>query len=172
MEVIMLSCDENKLAMAMLEYDRGDSRRIVHLLKVTAYARLIAAGEKLDRQTTEIILAAALTHDIGIKLSIEKYNSSAGHYQQIEGPPEADKMLTSLGCDREFIDRICWLIAHHHDYSSVSEIDHRVLVEADFLVNAEEGDLSLAAIEAAEHKMFVTQTGIRLLNLLFNSEHP
>jgi HD superfamily phosphodiesterase len=164
MEVIMLSCNENKLAMAMLEYDRGDSRRIVHLLKVTAYARLIAAGEELDHQTTEIILAAALTHDIGI-------NSSAGHYQQIEGPPEADKMLTSLGCDREFIDRICWLIAHHHDYSSVSEIDHRVLVEADFLVNAEEGDLSLAAIEAAEHKMFVTQTGIRLLNLLFKSEH-
>ncbi|NLW12559.1 MAG: HD domain-containing protein [Clostridiaceae bacterium] len=165
----MSRIDLDALTQAMVEYYRGDIARINHFLKVTSFARMIAAGEGLDEQLAETVIAAALTHDIGIKLSEEKYHSSAGHYQQIEGPPEAAKMLAGLDCDLELADRICWLIAHHHDYASVSQIDHRILVEADFLVNAYESGLGQEAISNAKLRIFETATGLRLLDFLYGS---
>ena len=60
----------------------------------------------------EIIEIAALTHDIGIKISEEKYSSASGYYQQIEGPPAAKKMLEELLVSDDIITRVCWLIAH------------------------------------------------------------
>lgn len=38
-------------------------------------------------------------------------------------------------------NRICYLIAHHHTYDNVEGLDYRILLEADFLVNAMEDDL-------------------------------
>ena len=51
---------------------------------------------------------AAYVHDIGIKISEEKYNSSAGKYQEIEGPPIAEEMLTKLGYDKNVIERVSY----------------------------------------------------------------
>lgn len=48
----------------MIAFDRGDAKRIQHFLKVHAYARLIAHGEKVDTKTQRIIELAALVHDI------------------------------------------------------------------------------------------------------------
>ena len=73
--------DINKVTTAMIDYYQGDSKRIQHFLKVHAYAKLIGEQEGLDKETLEV---AALTHDIGIKGSEQKYNSSAGKYQEIE----------------------------------------------------------------------------------------
>ena len=53
-----------------------------------------------------ILETAAYVHDIGIKISEEKYNSSAGKYQEIEGPPIAEEMLTKLGYDKHVIERV------------------------------------------------------------------
>lgn len=102
---------------AMIAYYAGDVRRINHFLKVYGFAKAIGEMEGLDESTQEIIEIAALTHDIGIKNSEKKYNSSAGNYQQIEGPPEAKKLLAELGIESGVIDRVCWLIAHHHTYN-------------------------------------------------------
>ena len=55
---------------------------------------------------------AAYVHDIGIKISEEKYNSSAGKYQEIEGPPIAEEMLTKLGYDKDVIERVSYLVGH------------------------------------------------------------
>lgn len=163
----MSGIDLNVLSMAMVEYNSGDTARINHFLKVTSFARMIAVGEGLSPELVETVVAASLTHDIGIKLSEEKYNSSAGYYQQIEGPPEAMKMLQTIGCEAELAERVCWLIAHHHDYASVSQIDHRILVEADFLVNAFESGLGEEAIASAKQRVFETDTGKKLLSLLY-----
>ncbi len=163
----MSRIDLDALTSAMVEYNSRDAARINHLLKVTSFARMIAVGEGLSPELVETVVAASLTHDIGIKLSEEKYNSSAGYYQQIEGPPEAMKMLQALGCEEELAERVCWLIAHHHDYASVSEIDHRILVEADFLVNAFESGLGEEAIASAKQRVFETGTGNKLLGLLY-----
>ena len=77
----------------MIDYYKGDPKRIQHFLKVHAYAKLIGEQEGLDKKTLDILEVAALTHDIGIKISEEKYNSSAGKYQEIEGPTIAQKMF-------------------------------------------------------------------------------
>ena len=132
---------------AMIAYYAGDVRRINHFLKVYGFAKAIGEMEGLDESTQEIIEIAALTHDIGIKNSEKKYNSSAGNYQQIEGPPEAKKLLAELGIELGVIDRVCWLIAHHHTYTDIQGIDYQILVEADFLVNAYEDDMSHESIK-------------------------
>ncbi len=65
-------------------------------------------------------------------------------------------------------ERICYLIAHHHTYDNVDGIDYRILLEADFLVNALEDELDKAAIIHFRDKVFETATGTYLLNTMFD----
>ena len=65
------------LVFEMVNYFSGDARRINHFLKVHAFARAIAEREGLEEKKREIIEVAALVHDIGIKISEEKYGSRA-----------------------------------------------------------------------------------------------
>lgn len=156
-----------QVANAMITYYAGDIRRINHFLKVHAFAKTIGELESLNESTQEILEIAALTHDIGIKNSEKKYNSSAGNYQQIEGPPEAKKLLVELGIESSVIDRVCWLIAHHHTYTNIKEIDYQILVEADFVVNAFEDNMPNASIERFMNNVFVTRTGTGLLRTMY-----
>ncbi|NBJ17026.1 MAG: HD domain-containing protein [Dehalobacter sp. 4CP] len=151
---------------AMIDYYEGDVRRINHFLKVYGLAKSVGEMEGLDKRMQEILEIAAVTHDIGIKNSEQKYNSAAGNYQQIEGPPEAQKLLENMSFDSSLIDRVCWLIAHHHTYNNINEIDYQILIEADFLVNAFEDHLSEAAIKNFSKKIFKTETGKKFLSKL------
>ncbi len=157
-----------QLTKAAIAFDHGDARRIQHFLKVHAYAALIGQLEKLPAKTQESLEAAAILHDIGIHAAQEKYNSSAGKYQELEGPAPAREILTKLGgCSAAFIDRVCFLIAHHHTYTDIDAPDYQILLEADFLVNAYEDDLSAAAIHSFRSKVFRTPTGCWLLDTIF-----
>ncbi len=151
----------------MITYYAGDPRRIQHFLKVYGFAKAIGEVEQVDNELQEIIEAAAVVHDIGIKVSEEKYQSSAGEYQQIEGPPVAKDMLTELGYDEDFIARVCYLIAHHHTYHDIDGLDYQILVEADFLVNISEDEISAAAIESIKNKIFKTKTGLEFLTMMY-----
>jgi len=155
-----------QVLLKMIEYYAGDPRRVNHFLKVYGFAKAIGAGEGLDARTREILEIAALTHDIGIRNSEAKFGSSAGSYQQTEGPPEADKLLRSLGIEEAIIARVCRLIARHHTYTDIEGMDYQILVEADFLVNAYEDQLSTDAIRTFERKVFRTETGMALLHTL------
>ena len=99
-----------KLMLAMIAYNNGDAKRIQHFIKVHALAKLIGEEEKLDAKTLYILEAAALTHDIGIRNSEQKYGTCTGKQQEVEGPPEAEKLLQSLGFDATVTERVCWLI--------------------------------------------------------------
>lgn len=158
------------IAEKMMEYDQYDVRRINHFMKVYGYAAVIGRQERLDRRTQETLEIAALLHDIGIKISEEKYQSSAGPYQELEGPPEAEKLLAGFSLDREMTERICWLIGHHHTYTDIQGLDYQILVEADFLVNLEEDHVNVHGILRAEEKIFRTASGKKLLHLLFQTE--
>ena len=151
----------------MIAYYAGDVRRINHFLKVYSFAKTIGEMEGLDESTQEIIEIAALTHDIGIKNSEKKYNSSAGNYQQIEGPPEAKKLLERLDVESGIIDRVYWLIAHHHTYTDIQGIDYQILVEADFLVNFYEDNVSQDSIQSIRDKIFKTLSGKMILNAIY-----
>lgn len=161
-----------QVAAAMIAYYRNDVLRINHFLKVFGFAKTIGEQEGFDPDQLEILEIAALTHDIGIKASEEKYQSSAGKYQQTEGPPLAERMLAELDFPPNLIERVCWLIAHHHDYQSVQLPDHRILVEADFLVNAYEEGLPKQAILKVREQIFRTRTGLELLENLYGPFDP
>lgn len=151
----------------MIAYDAGDARRIQHFLKVHAYAALIGREEQLPPDVQERLEVAAILHDIGIHAAEEKYGSAAGKYQEIEGPAPARALLESLGCEEALIERVCYLIAHHHTYDGVDGLDYQILLEADFLVNAYEDGLSAQGIGAFRAKVFRTRSGIRLLDAVY-----
>ena len=158
------------VADAMIAYYAGDRKRINHFMKVHGYASTIGRLENLPEDTQLILEIAALTHDIGIKNSESKYGSSSGEHQQIEGPPEACKLLHALLVEEHIIDRVCWLIAHHHTYENINTLDYQILVEADFLVNIDEDGLKDTAIQRIKGHIFKTSTGIAFLQRLYHGD--
>lgn len=156
-----------RLLAAMMEYDRGDVKRIQHFVKVYEFARTIGRLEKLDEHTQFILESAAVVHDIGIHLSEQKYGSSSGKYQELEGPAEARKLLQSLGWPEDVTERVAYLVGHHHTYHGIDGLDYQILVEADFLVNLYEDEISLAGQKSAYEKIFRTKSGKRLCRLLY-----
>ncbi|SEP10786.1 HD domain-containing protein [Propionispora vibrioides] len=152
----------------MITYFDGDTRRINHALKVYGFAKCIAENEGLPAPSLEIVELSAVLHDIGIKVSEAKYNSSAGPYQEKEGPAVAGELLADLKLPQPVWERIAYLIGHHHTYSAIDGQDFQILVEADFLVNIEEDRLTKPQIESIYHKYFKTPTGRALLSSMFS----
>jgi len=157
----------SNIIKAVIDYNKGDARRINHLLKVYSFAKTIGELEKLDSEIQEILEITAVLHDIGIHESERKYNSSSGYYQQIEGPEIAREILEKNYYAKKVIDRVCYLIAHHHTYSNIIGLDYQILVEADFLVNIFEDNMKNNVIEKIRGKIFKTDTGIHLLNSIY-----
>lgn len=158
------------LFMDMIAYYDGDPKRIQHFTKVHSYARLIGIGEELDDASLFILEAAAYTHDIGIRVAEEKYGRCDGKLQEQEGPIIAQKMLSQLGFENYIVERICFLIGHHHTYDNIDGLDYQVLVEADFLVNLYEDDAGNRAIDKAYKRIFKTETGKKIFRLMFGYE--
>lgn len=158
------------LFMDMIAYYDGDLKRIQHFTKVHSYARLIGIGEELDDASLFILEAAAYTHDIGIRVAEEKYGRCDGKLQEQEGPIIAQKMLSQLGFENYIVERICFLIGHHHTYDNIDGLDYQILVEADFLVNLYEDDAGNRAIDKAYKRIFKTETGKKIFRLMFGYE--
>ena len=156
-----------KLYMAMIGFYDGDPKRIQHFVKVHSFAKLICNLENVDEKTTFITEVAALVHDIGIRVSERKFGKSNGKLQEKEGPLVAKQMLESLGFQPEVIDRVCFLVGHHHTYSSIDNIDYQILVEADFLVNFYEDEIPVSGIKTAISKIFKNQSAIKIANTMF-----
>ena len=161
-----------ELIVRMVGYYEGDPRRIQHFIKVHSFARIIGRGEGLDIRTMYCLDIASVVHDIGIKPAEEKYGKGVcgGDLQQKLGVEPARKMLSELDFDKDMIERVCFLIAHHHTYINVEGMDWQILLEADFLVNAFEDSIPKKNITAFRDKVFKTQTGTELLNKMFGLE--
>ena len=146
----------------------GNGRKyIAHALKVYAYALTIAELEKLEGESLEAVVYAAVLHDIGIKIAREKYGSCNDRQQEEEGPPKAENILSVLGVGKNIIDRVCFLIAHHHSPEVSEDIDFRILLEADYLVNLEEENVPLSMKDEILEKHFRTESGKTLLKTMF-----
>jgi HD superfamily phosphodiesterase len=151
----------------MISFNEGDPKRISHFIKVHSFARLIGIGEKLDEVTLFILEAAAYTHDIGIRPAEEKYGRCDGRLQEQEGPIYAQQMLSELGFENYMIERICYLIGHHHTYTNVEGMDYQILIEADFLVNLYEDEESRNTCRKVYGNIFRTESGKHLFREMF-----
>ncbi|KOF57919.1 MULTISPECIES: HD domain-containing protein [Clostridium] len=151
----------------MILYFDGDVRRINHAMKVYSFAKTIGELENIGNDKLLILEVAAVLHDIGIKESERKYNSSAGNYQEIEGPAVAKDILEEFNLDKNFVDRVCYLIGHHHTYNKIDDVDYQILIEADFIINIFEDSIEKERVEIIKNKYFKTESGIHLIDSMY-----
>lgn len=85
-----------------------------------------------------------------------------------EGPAIAKKLLADLHFAEQVSERVQYLIAHHHTYEDIDGIDYQILIEADFLVNIYEDELSKEAIVHAYKKIFRTDAGKKICREMFH----
>ena len=128
----------SRILVKMIDYSAGNRKDINHLMKVHSYARIIGKGEGLSEELQKITEIAAIVHDIACPLCRNKYGNTNGKYQEAEGPALTESFLADTGLTREEIARIAYLVGHHHTYEGVEGLDYQILLEADYLVYADE----------------------------------
>ncbi len=161
-----LSMNFDELAKDIFDYD-PDGPNIHHLMAVHGYSRLIAQMENVDGHTLFITEAAAYLHDIGVKISKEKYGNSAPEHQEAEGPAIARELLAKYDLNDGVVDRICFIIGHHHTYKAIDGIDFQILVEADYIVNLMEGYCKRESLLQMKKNIFKTESGKYILEQMF-----
>ena len=98
-----------------------------------------------------------------------KYGSTAGKYQEIEGPPIAEPVLREWGLSSEIIEHVCKIIANHHSARDIDTIEFRVIWDADWLVNIPDecGEMAGDKLKGFIEKIFKTNTGRQLAKEIF-----
>ncbi len=162
------------LARAMEAYFNGDAKRINHAHRVTEYAEELLKREGGDYS---IVIGASLLHDIGIHQAQKKYGSTIGKFQEKEGPPIARRILTRLGFERNQIEEICEIIAHHHNPGRINTQNFKMLYDADWLVNLrDEYDIQdRSKLHNIIDRVFLTPSGKALATEIYLPEvdrHP
>lgn len=151
----------------MIAYSNGNRHDVNHFMKVCAFAKTIGECENLDRDTQMILEIAAVVHDIACPLCREKYGNTNGKYQELEGPALVRDFLADSGLPQAAVDRITWLVGHHHTLQGIDGPDHQILIEADYLVNADESQYSRENVENTLERVFRTKTGRTLLQSMY-----
>jgi hypothetical protein len=152
----------DRLVEAMKRTFGNDQKRITHALTVLERAKEIMRGEK--GADPRVVLAAAVLHDIGIQEAERQHGSSAGRWQEIEGPPIAEPIMKELGLDEATRDHVGQIIANHHSARDIDTLEFRILWDADWLVNIPEEypDHTPEKLTALIHKVFKTPSGRKL----------
>lgn len=158
-----------QLTKKMIEYSNGNLRDIAHFMKVYGYAKTIGECEKLEPELQETLEIAALVHDIAIPLCREKYGNADGKNQELEGPALVYEFLEEEDVSDAKKERIAYLVGHHHTLTEIDGMDYQILIEADYLVNADESSYSRDNIRNMLEKVFRTRTGCELLKSMYLS---
>ena len=153
----------------MIKCSDGNTHDINHFLKVWAYAKTIGELEKLDGDLQFILEVAAILHDIACPLCRVKYGNTNGKYQEAESEPLVREFLKDSGLAKEQVDRVAFLISHHHTPDKIDGIDYQILIEADYLVNTDESGYSIQNIENFKKLYFRTEAGTRLLEEIYSN---
>lgn len=152
----------------MIDFYRGNREDVRHFLKVYAYAQTIGRLEGLDEAMQDTLEIAAIVHDIACPLCREKYGNTNGNHQEAESEELLRIFLSEFDLPGEMEERIIHLVAHHHTYTNVDGMDHQILLEADYLVNADEGQHEQETICRFRDRVFRTESGIHMLNSIYS----
>jgi len=71
--------------------------------------------------------------------------------------------LADSGLSARKVDRIAWLVGHHHTFSDIDGLDYQILVEADYIANASENGYSDENVRNFMGRIMKTDSGKRLL---------
>ncbi len=156
-----------EIMQKMIDFSDGNVHDIDHFIRVWTYARTIAELEGLDEETQYILEVAAITHDIACPLCREKYGSTNGKYQETEGAPMVRDFLRDTGMTEEQIDRVAFLVGHHHTFTDVCGQDYQILLEADYIANASENGYSRQNVENFIRRIMQTESGKTIAKAVF-----
>jgi putative nucleotidyltransferase with HDIG domain len=127
---------KGKTVKLLVEFFGTDVRRITHALEVLRHAeRIMEEAPECDR---EIVIAAALLHDVGIKPSEELLGYNNGKTQEKYGPAVAAELLKRIDFPSEKIIRVSEIIGNHHSPSRYDYVELKIIKEADRIVNRAE----------------------------------
>ena len=79
----------------------------------------------------------------------------------------AREFLSDKGLTEAENDRIIFLVGHHHTLRDIEGDDYQILIEADYLVNADESSYSRENIQNFQKEIFRTKTGTELLKSIY-----
>ena len=158
----------SKILEKMLASSQGNIHDIDHLIRVWTYAKTIGELEGLDAETQLILETAAIVHDIACPLCREKYGNTNGKRQEEEGAPMAADFLADSGLTKQQIERIAYLVGHHHTLHDIDGPDYQILIEADYIANASENGYSKNNIENFLQSVMKTKSGKRLTKAVFS----
>ena len=151
----------------MIAFSDGNLHDIDHFIRVWTYAKLIGEQEGLDPEKQFILEAAAIMHDIACPLCREKYGNTNGKLQESEGEQLAEVFLVDSGLRREQVERVKYLVGHHHTLTDIDGMDHQILIEADYIANASENGYSDENIRNFLRRVCVTPKGAGLIRSIF-----
>ena len=157
----------SEIMCKMIDKCDKNHRDINHLLKVHSYARTIAKCEKISEKKRKTLEIAAIVHDISCPLCRAKYGNTDGSNQEKESEVLVRDFLSDCDLPHNMVDRIVYLVCHHHTLTNIDDIDYQILIEADYLVNADESAYSRDNIINMMNKVFKTKTGIKLLQSIY-----
>ena len=157
----------SKIMERMISFSNGNIHDIDHLIRVWTYAKTIGELEDLDRETQFILELAAITHDIACPLCREKYGNTNGKHQEEEGFQLVQDFLSDSGLTDGQINRVSYLVGHHHTFQGIDGSDYQILVEADYIANATENGYSRQNVENFMKKIMRTESGKHILKTIF-----
>ena len=147
----------------MIVFSEGNIHDIDHFIRVWTYAGTIGKLEGLDPENQFILEAAAVTHDIACPLCRVKYGRTDGKLQEEEGAALVREFLKETGMTKTQIERVAFLVGHHHTFGETGGIDHQILLEADYIANATENGYNPENVRNFMTKIMKTGSGKRLL---------
>lgn len=157
-----MSCLKAKLLRELTRHFGWDIRRIEHALEVLWHAEALL--EETPEANPEIVMAAAITHDFGIREAERRYGQAPPAMQEEFGPRYARAALERVGMSTAAIDEVCDIVGHHHSRPDQPSLHFQLLYEADWLVNIREYPNLLESpkrLQAFISRNFETPAGLR-----------
>lgn len=151
----------------MIGYSNGHIHDIDHLMRVWTYAKTIGELEGLDEGTQFILETSAIVHDIACPLCREKYGNTNGKHQEREGMILVKDFFKDSDLTENQIQRIIYLVGHHHTFHEIDGLDYQILVEADYIANAMEEGYSKKNLKNFMKRIMKTKTAIQLTKSIF-----
>ena len=86
----------------------------------------------------------------------------------MEGVPLVKAFLSDTGLNEAQIERVAFLVGHHHTFTGIDGADWQILVEADYIANATENGYSEQNLSNFMERIMKTESGRRILQSVFS----
>lgn len=127
---------KGRIVKLLTDYFEDDYRRIQHAISVLHHAENIM--EQTGNHDPDVVIAAALLHDVGIKPSEIELGYNNGKTQEEYGPPVVRTLLTGIGFPVDKLQKVVDIVGNHHSPSRYDYPELAILKEADRIVNRQE----------------------------------